>query len=122
MKQFTTAILILLLIGCGGKNKGESAILSREKMIGVMWDIFRANAFTDLYIKRDSLKNPVMENVKLQQQIFSIHKTNKEQFYRSYEYYSLRPDQMQIILDSVAARGERNKFERFDRNKSPIVK
>jgi hypothetical protein len=91
-------------------------------MIGVMWGIFRANALTELYIKRDSLKNPVMENVRLQQQIFSIHKTNKEQFYRSYEYYSSKPDQMQIILDSVGARSERNKFERFDRTKSPLVK
>jgi hypothetical protein len=124
MKKFIAiaGILLALLIGCADKNKPGSEILDKEKMTGVMWDILRANAFTELFIKRDSLKNLVTENVRLQQQIFTLHNISKEQFYKSYEYYSARPDQMRIILDSVATRGERNKFERFERNQPAAAK
>src|SRR6187397_3052401 len=104
MKVLIPVILIFLQWGCSNKGNTQPVILNKDKMAAVLWDIMRANSFTELYIKKDSLKNATLENMKLQQQIFTIHNVSKEAFYKSYNYYSLQPDQMRVILDSIAAR------------------
>ena len=79
-----------------------------------MWDLLEANSFTQRYLKMDTLKNPAMENLQMQQQIFQLHKVSKDDFYKSYDYYSSYPDQMRILLDSIVAIGERNKIKMIE--------
>ncbi len=76
----------------------------------VLWDVLRADAFTFEFIKKDSTKKPETENVKLQQQIFAIHKISKEEFYRSYEYYTAHTDLMQPMMDSIISKATREKY------------
>ena len=122
MKVLIPVILIFLLWGCSNKGNTQPDILNKDKMAAVLWDIMRANSFTELYIKKDSLKNATLENMKLQQQIFTIHNVSKEAFYKSYNYYSLQPDQMRVILDSIAARSERNRIQVYQQPPAPILK
>jgi uncharacterized protein DUF4296 len=123
MKQFISAALIVLLIfGCSDKGKSRSGILDREKMTLVLWDIMKANSYTELFIKKDSLKNVMMENMKLQQQIFSLHKVSKEDFYKSYSYYASQPDQMRSILDSIGAKSERDRLKPYEKYNRPVAK
>lgn len=109
-KAFLYILLIICIIGCTG-NSANSRILSKDKMELVMWDFIQADVFTEQFIKKDSLKNPLLENTKLQQQIFTIHQVSKEEFYESYAYYTTHPDLMKTILDSVSAKQERNRTE-----------
>lgn len=99
---------LVFLYSCGNKSKIPTGILKQDKMQAVLWDVIRADAFTEEFIKRDSSKNAVTENLKLQQQIFTIHKVTREDFYKSYEYYKKNTAVFKNILDSIIARNERN--------------
>ena len=75
---------IVILNSCGNKDEIPAGILKPEKMQVVLWDVIKAEAFTADFIKKDSSKNAVAENLKLQQQIFAIHKISKADFYSSF--------------------------------------
>ena len=122
MKVFLFVILIFLVWGCSNKGNTQANILKKDKMAAVLWDVMRANSFTELYIKKDSLKNPMLENRKLQQQIFMLHDVSKDDFYKSYQYYLSQPDQMRVILDTIAARSERNRIQGYQQPTPKIFK
>ena len=106
MRNFVLGTMLLFFL-CGCKNRSSTEILDRNKMEAVMWDFIQANAYTEQFTKRDSLKNASIENIKLQRQIFAIHNISKEQFYKSYTYYTTHADLMKTILDSITAKKER---------------
>ena len=111
-----TCIVLLSLItffSCGNKNKIPSGILKPDKMQAVLWDVIKADAFTAEFIKKDSAKDAVEENLKLQQQIFSIHHISRQDFYKSYDYYKLHSDQLKVMMDSMIVQAERNKNKNF---------
>ena len=97
---------MFLLASCNNNDKVPSGILKPEKMEVVLWDIIKADAFTKEYIKIDTAKNDIAENLKLQQQIFAIHKVTKVDFYRSYDYYKANTKQFKTILDSMIAHAQ----------------
>ena len=97
------------LISCGNNDKKPSGILAPGKMQAVLWDVIKADAFTTEFIKKDSTKNAVAENLKLQQEIFAIHKVSKTDFYKSYEYYRSHTTEFKVMLDSMIAQAERRK-------------
>ena len=109
LKYFAFGILFFLF-SCGNKNPLPSGILKPDKMQTVLWDVIRADAFTFDFIKKDSTKNLEAENVKLQQQIFAMHKITKDEFYKSYKYYTTHPNLMQPILDSLISRANKDKY------------
>lgn len=111
MRIVVVIILISCIAGCRDKDGLPSGILKNEKMQAVLWDVIQAEAFTTQFIKKDTLKNAPLENAKLQQQIFAIHKISKEDFYDSYNYYIRHVDLMRTLLDSIASRGEREKYK-----------
>lgn len=101
--------LAVSLISCGSKDEIPSTILKPDKMQAVLWDVIKAQAFTDQYIKKDSSKNAEMENLKMQQEIFVIHHVSKEEFYKSYDYYKTNTSLLNQMLDSITVQDERNK-------------
>lgn len=103
-------ISTVILISCQSKNAVPAGILKPAKMQTVLWDMLRADAFTYEFITKDSAKKPEAENVKLQQQIFTVHKISKDEFYKSYEFYKSHPDLMQTMLDSLINKATRDKF------------
>ena len=110
---------VSLLFSCGNKEKQTAGILKPEKMQAVLWDIIRADVFTTQYIARDSSKNLTEENLKLQQQIFVIHHTTKEEFYRSYSYYKNNSKEMRTILDSMVNQADRKRPTGISPDKIP---
>ena len=108
--KIVVVIAVLFLSSCGGKNTIPSGILKPEKMQLILFDVLRADAFAFEFIKRDTTKKPEVENIKLQQQIFTIHKTTKQEFYKSYDYYKTHPALMQPLLDSIINKATREKY------------
>lgn len=100
---------LTVLISCGNKNKIPSGILKPDKMQAVLWDVIRADAFTTEFIKKDSTKGAVSENLKLQQKIFTIHHVTKLEFYKSYAYYQSNTNLLKEILDSMTLQAKRPK-------------
>jgi len=99
--------ITVLFYSC--KNKIPNGILNQEKMQLVMWDIMRAEVLTDNFIGRDTSKNRVIENIKLQKQIFRLNGVTKEAYYNSLEYYKTKPTLFNTMLDSLAARVARDR-------------
>ncbi len=106
----------VILFSCKNKSNVPSGILPRDKMEIVLKDIFRVNAFTHDFIKKDSAKNELEENVKLQKQVFQLHKVTKDEFYNSYNYYNDHPDIMKAMLDSIVNSNAR------ERNNRPVIR
>ena len=100
---------LTVLNSCGNKDEIPQGILKPEKMQLVLWDVIKAEAFTADFIKKDSTKNAVAENLKLQQQIFAIHKISKADFYNSYDYYQTNTTVFKTMLDSLIKKMGRNK-------------
>lgn len=88
-------------------------------MEGVLWDILQAERFSTLFLIKDSASlNVELEKLKLYDQVFALHKVSKDDFIKSYKYYLSRPDMAKVIFDSIAAKAERKKNDRF----KPAVK
>jgi hypothetical protein len=115
-KVFFGGMVLLGLLSCGGGRGGSSGILSREKMQAVMWDIIAADVLTDRFIKKDSSKNAAAENMQLKNKIFALHKVTREDYYKSYDYYIAHSDLMKVILDSMAAKAERERMKILERH------
>ena len=88
----------------------------------VLWDIIRADVFTEQFIKKDTLKKPAAENIKLQNKIFALHKITRQDYNKSYEYYLAHTDLMRGILDSMTAKAERERTKMTEQNASLKIK
>ena len=115
MKVFLIIIVIVFITGCANNPTKKTAILAKEKMQVVLWDIIQANSYTEHFVVKDTLNNVEVENVKMQQKIFMLHNTSREEFYRSYNYYSSRPEMMKTLLDSITIKGERGRTKMIER-------
>jgi len=102
-------LLVLIMQSCGSSTSIPSNVLKPARMQVVLWDVLRADAFTNDFIKKDSSKNAVTENVKLQQKIFSANGVTREQFYRSFEYYKTNAPLFKALLDSMISTANRNR-------------
>ncbi len=118
MKVLIVTIAIFCMIGCANKGGNNPGILPREKMQAVMWDIIGADAFTEQFVKKDSLKNATLENIKLQNKIFALHKVTRADYYKSYDYYISQTDLMRVILDSMTNKAERNRTQMMQQHYS----
>lgn len=116
MRSCILLLSLFLVTSMGCKEKTPSGILEPERMKAVLWDVIKADAFTNEFIKKDSSNDAVKENVKLQQQIFAIHKISKKEFYDSYGYYKTNTVLFKNMLDSMVVQAER------DKNKPEIIK
>lgn len=119
MKYVVTLILPVLFFSCKSKDDLPRGILKPAKMQEVFWDYIRTDVYTTEYLKKDSNKNAVTENLKLQEQLFKLHRVTREEFYKSYTYYSNHKDLMTKMLDSLIARREREKPKPKPVNKEP---
>lgn len=110
MRKLFAVPVLFLFISCS-KNKGvPDNILSPEKMELVFWDYMRADAFTKEFVKMDSVQRDTIENIVLQNKIFGYYKISRDDFYRSYHYYTDHPEMMNTIMDSIIARQGRKKL------------
>ena len=99
-------LLAVLLYFCS-ESKLPSGILEPEKMQAVYWDYISADVFSNEFIRKDSSKNAALENKKLQEQIFRLHKISKETFYKSYDYYLNHQLLMKDMLDTMLVRQQK---------------
>ena len=98
-------VLSFFVESCKDKNE----LLSPKKMQIVLWDMIQLEAYTQQPAVMDSLKRRHTAIVGLQQQIFTLHGINKDQYLKSYKYYNEHPESMRNILDSIAVNAEKDR-------------
>lgn len=113
MRNCIVFFCLLIFISCGNKNKIPEGVLKPDIMQAILWDVIKADAFTAEIIRKDSVKKTADVNLKLQQEIFTIHKITRENFYKSYDYYKENPGKLKVILDSIIMQAERYKAKSF---------
>lgn len=107
---------ILFFYSC--KESIPSGIIKSKEMQEILWDVFRADALSHEIVSRDSSKSLADENVKLTGKVFLIHNITREQFEKSYSYYTHHPDIMRTMFDSLNAQQTRiNNLEMTHRSK-----
>jgi hypothetical protein len=137
-------VLLFAASGCSDKNSVPSGILSREKMVAVLWDMIQADQYSALYLAKDSARmskdsahlskdsthrakdsthlskdstriNLKMETLRLYEQVFRLHQVSREEFRKSYQYYLDHPAINQVLFDSLTAMGVRMRTEGYSR-------
>ncbi len=101
MKNGLLIFILTAFFSCAGKNDLPSDIIAPKKMQEVFWDYIMADVYATEFLKKDSNINVTIENIKLQEKIFKLHKTTREDFYRSYTWYSNHKELMTIMIDSM---------------------
>ncbi len=101
------SLISMLIISCSDAPMG---VLNSDKMQAVYWDIIVADMKTQDFIRKDSTKKDSFENAQLQQKIFAMHQTNRDQFYKSLEYYKSNPEKMNLLLDSMVSKANRERY------------
>ena len=93
-------IVLLLFFSCKQKTKVPDNILSVDKMEQVLIDMLRADEF---YNQRqlDSATIDSFSRTNLYKAVFTLHKTNKEEFRKSLSFYESHPDLLKTVLDSM---------------------
>ncbi len=92
-------IVVFIIIGCAKPNKIPDNVLGEDKMGNVLWDLIRADELAQN--TKDSTKNITSKSLILYEQVFTIHKTSREEVDRSIQWYQKHPDQLKPILDSL---------------------
>jgi hypothetical protein len=107
MRYVILIILSGFIFSCTNKNKIPTGILKPEKMQDVFWDYLRADVYTTDHVRKDSNRNAVLENIRLQDKIFKLHQTSREQFDKSFTWYTNHRELMTNMIDSMVARKQR---------------
>lgn len=104
MKLILLQVCILMFaFSCSDNKKIPDHILKPEKMEAVLADVMMADALNQERIISDSLLYLPRENVSYFKKIFQLHAVTKEEFEKSIQFYTKRPDLMRPIIDSVSA-------------------
>ena len=117
MKYLIPLVLLIIFLSCSGKNDLPAGVLQPGKMQEVFWDYIRADVYTTNFTTHDSARNEAIENLKLQDRIFKMHHVTKEEFYKSYMYYSNHKELMTAIIDSMVAKQKRIRPKSIPLNK-----
>lgn len=96
---------VIFCISC--KESKPSGIIKPEKMKGILWDVFKADALSQQIVSTDSSKSLAEVNGRLTSQVFLIHNVTADQFEKSYTYYTQHPAIMITMLDSINAQQAR---------------
>ena len=107
MKNFFLPLfLAVLLFACSGKNHIPKNVLPKNKRVSVLWDMFRTGEFLTVYVLPfDTSLNKKNETIGYYEEVFKLHKTNKDEFKRSFSFYEEHPKLMKELLDTLNARG-----------------
>jgi hypothetical protein len=103
-------LIVISLPGCADKDGVPFGVMGKDKMQLVLWNILQANELT-IQLKQ---KDPVIENAKLQKQVFDEYNTSREEFYKSYSWYKEHPEVMEVMVDSMIAKQEAAKRKQMD--------
>jgi uncharacterized phosphosugar-binding protein len=123
MKNFFFFIVGFILLSCSGRNKVPAEIIQQKEMQHILWDVIRAQAYSQEMTRKDSTINEVAETKLLTRKVFEIHHITSSAFDQSYLWYTSHPEMMRIIFDSMNIQNQRQtEMKLKDRYKRPFNK
>lgn len=113
MMRYLSGLLMLALLLPGCANRSEVRIISKDSMQVIMWDMMKADEWFNRKFISDPNAVKSKEDVKLYETVFKIHGVSRERFYTSYRYYESHPVAFKEIIDSIEAKSNRERIERY---------
>jgi hypothetical protein len=114
MSRWLFVLLITGLLAACDNDERPKDLIPEAKMERVVWDMVQADEFIQNYVLKDSNKvNVNAERYKLYEKVLGLHNITKDQFKKSYEYYSSRPKDSKMLFDSLSARANRRIQESY---------
>jgi len=99
-------IALLLFFSCKQKTKIPDTILPVDKMEKVLTDMLRADEFYNQK-QMDSATIDSFRRTNLYKAVFTLHKTNKDEFRKSLNFYESHPDLLKTVLDSMHSKANK---------------
>lgn len=94
---------LLFIVACTSKNKIPRDVLPKQQMEDVLWDLLRGGEFLEIYkLPRDSSDDKRAIAQEYYDEIFRLHKTDRNSFNKSYNWYQQHPVVMKELLDSIS--------------------
>jgi hypothetical protein len=109
------ALLACALAACSSNNGLPEGIIPQAEMKFILFDVLQAQEYAQIKYGKDTTAVNTNMPVMLQQ-VFSIYKISKDDFYKSFGYYEAHPDQNKILFDSLtdyANRKRQNSYMRM---------
>ncbi|MBI2729646.1 MAG: DUF4296 domain-containing protein [Sphingobacteriales bacterium] len=101
MRYFIFSFILLFFGGCSGRDKIPEGVLTQDKMTNVLSDMLIADAVNNERKQHDSTININSVSPVSYQQVFSLYKITKDDFFKSYNFYLNHPDLFKVVLDSA---------------------
>lgn len=102
VKTWIVLFVLLYVISCGKKKKEfvvPDGIIKKEEMVKILADIHITEATINL--RNVSATNTVSLNASLYKNVFVKHSIAKEEFEKSYTYYSGNTELFNDVYDNV---------------------
>jgi hypothetical protein len=118
MRVIFSILIVFVFAACSRKNKIPKGILSQQQLRVIMWDLMRADEYTNSQLYKNDTLDLKTERLSLYEQIFRLHSVTREKFRKSLSFYQTRPDLLKVIADSLRS-DERNALKnQYQENKS----
>jgi hypothetical protein len=107
-------VLIFLVTACTIKDKKiPEDIMPVNKMKLIVWDLIQAGAYASSLKEKDtSIKNI---NTAYLAEVLKLHNVNKNDFFKSFNFYQQHPTLNKELFDSVSAYAQRQRTELYKR-------
>lgn len=116
MRCIFLGCFLWLLVACSDSESIPSDVYPPAKMEKIFWDMLLADRYSALVLSKDSAqRNLKEETFKTYEKVFSIHRTNKAEFVRSFSYYLSRPDLTSVMFDSLYTRASKQRIESYQK-------
>jgi hypothetical protein len=115
-------LLTFAILSCGSSDKVPKDVLEPRKMERVMTDILMAESFSESYLLLDTTKKRDEWFTGELNKVLAINQITQDQFRKSMDFYKSRPDIFKVIIDSINAKGQRNRDKIYDIQKKTRLK
>ena len=110
--------VLIFISACSSQSSQKPGLLSQRKMEAVIYDMMLADRYSNQFMINDSLKKDSLklESMKLFNQVLAFHGVTKKDFYKSFDYYMNRPEEIRVIFDSLVSRSNQTKERLYKKN------
>lgn len=105
--------LISILSAASCSSPVPKGIIAPENMYSTVKDIMMADEFINNNLMKDSGVNIKQRRSVLYAQVFELHHTNRNQFYKSFTYYQQHPKLLKLVFDSLAVGLKKEEYKKM---------
>jgi hypothetical protein len=106
MRIVAVVLSLVVFTACSSRPVPEG-VLAPDQMRPIVYDLIRSDELVNNFLLRDTSLEADEQHIKMYEQVFKIHKTSRDEFYKSLRYYQAHPDVNKLLLDSLLSYANR---------------